>query len=57
MRTSEDAHGDPVEALHDTEAESGDEQGLTDLLDLDQQEAAELGVDLDPAAEPEPELD
>jgi hypothetical protein len=57
MRTSEDAHGDPVEALHDTEAESGDEQGLTDLLDLDQQEAAELGVDLDPAAETEPELD
>jgi hypothetical protein len=49
--------GDPLEALHDTEAESGDEQGLQDTFDMDEREAAELGVDLDPAAPVEPELD
>jgi hypothetical protein len=49
--------GDPLEAMHDTEAESGDEQGLQDTFDLDEREAAELGVDLDPTASVEPELD
>ena len=49
--------GDPLEALHDTEAESGDEDGLHDTFDLDAREAAELGVDLDPVAPEEPELD
>jgi hypothetical protein len=43
--------------MHDTEAESGDEQGLQDTFDMDEQEAAELGVDLDPTAPVEPELD
>jgi hypothetical protein len=49
--------GDPLEALHDTEAESGDEEGLQDTFDMDEREAAELGVDLDPVAPQEPELD
>jgi hypothetical protein len=60
MRSDEDkpgGGGDPLEALHDTEAESGDEQGLQDTFDLDEREAAELGVDLDPTAPVEPELD
>jgi hypothetical protein len=60
MRTRDDgadADGDPVAALHDTEAESGDEEGLQDLFDMDELEAAELGADLDPVAPIEPELD
>ncbi|HEX3829218.1 MAG TPA: hypothetical protein VHV82_18300 [Sporichthyaceae bacterium] len=58
MRTRDDgADGDPVAALHDTEAESGDEEGLQDLFDIDEREAAELGADLDPVAPIEPELD
>jgi hypothetical protein len=48
---------DPTEAMHDTEAESGDEQGLHDTFDMDEREAAELRVDLDPTAPVEPELD
>jgi len=60
MRADQDRPGgdaDPLEAMHDTEAESGDEQGLQDTFDMDEQEAAELGVDLDPTAPVEPELD
>jgi hypothetical protein len=57
MGTRDGADGDPVAALHDTEAESGDEEELQDLYDIDEREAAELGADLDPAAEIEPELD
>ncbi len=49
--------GDPLDALHDTEAESGDEEGLQDTFDMDEREAAQLGVDLDPVAPIEPELD
>lgn len=52
-----DRDDDPVEAMHDTEAEAGDEEGLADSFDLDEREAAELGVDLDPVAPTEPELD
>lgn len=57
MSTDGEAQGDPVEALHDTEAESGDEEGLQDTFDMDEQEARELGVNLDPVARTEPELD
>lgn len=49
--------GDPLEALHDTEAESGDEEGLQDTFDLDAREAAELRVGLDAVAPEEPQLD
>lgn len=48
---------DPIEAMHDTEAESGDEEGLQDTFDIDEREAAELGVHLDPTAPEEPQLD
>ena len=51
------ADDDPVAAMHDTEAESGDEAGVQDTYDMDQREAAEAGVDLDPVAPTEPELD
>lgn len=51
------ADDDPVTAMHDTEAESGDEEGLQDTYDLDEREAAEVNVDLDPVAPTEPELD
>jgi hypothetical protein len=59
MRThdGEAADDDPVAAMHDTEAESGDEEGLQDTYDLDEREAAEVRVDLDPVAPTEPELD
>ena len=48
---------DGVASLHDSEAESGDEEGVEDSFDLDQAEARELGVALDPVDGPEPELD
>jgi hypothetical protein len=58
MRTDDgETHGDPVEAMRDTEAESGDEEGLQDTFDLDEREARELGVNLDPVAPTEAELD
>ena len=53
----DETNGDPVEAMHDTEAESGDEEGLQDTFDMDQREARELGVNLDPVAPTETELD
>lgn len=43
--------------MHDTEAESGDEEGLQDSFDMDQREARELGANLDPVAPTESELD
>ena len=57
MRADDGETPDPVEAMHDTEAESGDEEGLQDTFDMDEREARELGVDLDPVAPTEPELD
>ena len=48
---------DGVASLHDSEAASGDEEGLEDSFDLDQREARELGVDLDQVEGPEPGLD
>lgn len=48
---------DGVASLRDVEAEAGDEAGLDDTLDLDEREAHELGVALDPVAPDEPSLD
>ena len=48
---------DGVASLHDSEADSGDEEGVADDFDIDQAEASELGVALDPVDGPEPELD
>jgi len=54
MRPDEsDASG----TLRDLQEESGDEGEMKDMYVLDQQEAEELGVDLDPLEEPEPPLD
>ena len=47
---------DGVAALHDSEAEAGDEEGVRDAFVLDEREARELGVDLDPVDGPEAEL-
>ena len=48
---------DPITALHDTQEEGGDESAVTDSLTLDEREAREVGVDLDPVEEDEPRLD
>jgi hypothetical protein len=48
---------DGVAALHDVEAEAGDEEGLGDAYDMDDREARELGVQLDDRDEPEPRPD
>ena len=47
---------DGVASLHDVEAKQGDEEGLDDTLDIDEREARELGVALDPVALEEPTL-
>jgi hypothetical protein len=46
-----------VAALHDTEAEAGDEGELTDVFALDRTEARELGAELDRADRGESQLD
>lgn len=43
---------DGAAALHDIEAEAGDEEGLTDLFVVDLVAARSLGVALDPLDEP-----
>ena len=48
---------DPVSSLHDTEEETGDEQGLKDTFSIDSREAKERGVELDSAGGQEPDLD
>jgi hypothetical protein len=48
---------DAVASLHDTEAEAGDEEGLTDGFEIDEREARELGVQLDGEGDDEPRLD
>ena len=48
---------DPVAAMHDTEAEAGDELGIHDTYTLDRVEASEMGVDLDSAGGTEADLD
>lgn len=52
-----DPERDGVSALHDTEAEAGDEGELADVFDLDRTQARELGVELDPADGGESALD
>jgi hypothetical protein len=52
-----DLERDGVAALHDTEAESGDETEVADLFDLDRTEARALGADLDRADRGESQLD
>jgi len=48
---------DPVLSLHDTEEETGDEQGVKDTFSIDSREAKERGVELDSAGGQEPDLD
>lgn len=50
-----DRDRDGARALHDVEAEAGDEEELADLFVVDRTEARSLGVDLDDI-ESEPEL-
>jgi hypothetical protein len=52
-----DRERDGVAALHDTEAEAGDEGELADIFDLDRSEARALGAELDRADRGESELD
>ena len=52
-----DLERDGVAALHDTEAEAGDEAEMADLFDLDRAEARALGADLDRADRGESQLD
>lgn len=52
-----DPERDGVAALHDVEAEAGDEGAVADLFDLDRAEARTLGADLDPADGGESQLD
>jgi hypothetical protein len=48
---------DGVDSLQDTEAEQGDESEVDDDFDLDQDEARELGVNLDRVDGETPRLD
>jgi hypothetical protein len=48
---------DPVAAMHDTEAEAGDEAEIHDTYTIDGLEAAEMGVALDSAGGTEADLD
>jgi hypothetical protein len=54
---SADRERDGVAALHDTEAEAGDESELADAFDLDRTEARALGAELDRADRDESQLD
>jgi hypothetical protein len=48
---------DGVASLRDTDAEQGDDAGITDDFDLDKREAREVGVQLDSTGDQEPGLD
>jgi hypothetical protein len=48
---------DGVDSLHDTEAESGDEEEVDDRYVVDDREARALGVELDGGYADEPRLD
>lgn len=52
-----DRERDGVAALHDIEAEAGDESELSDAFDLDRTEARALGAELDRADRDESQLD
>ena len=54
---SSDRERDGVAALHDAEAEAGDEDELADAFVLDRTEARALGADLDRADRDESQLD
>lgn len=47
---------DGVASLHDAEAEQGDEDEVTDAFDIDNEEARELGGNLDRLSGETPEL-
>ena len=51
-----DARRNAAGDLRDLQEEAGDENEVTDTFDLDQQEAREAGVALDPLEEVEPTL-
>jgi hypothetical protein len=51
-----DRDRDGARALHDVEAEAGDEDAIRDLFVIDRAEASSLGVALDDVERPEPEL-
>ena len=57
IRDQHDRERDGVAALHDAEAEQGDEDEVTDEMDLDQVEADELGANLDRIGGETPRLD
>lgn len=48
---------DGVSSLHDTDAETGDEEEVDDTYDIDHREAREAGVALDRVDGQEPRLD
>ncbi len=48
---------DGIAALHDVEAEAGDEAEIADLFDMDHKEARQVGVELDSTGADEPLLD
>jgi hypothetical protein len=52
----EDRDCDGIGALHDVEAEAGDDEELDDLFDLDEAEARELGADIVGDQRDEPRL-
>ncbi len=52
-----DVDQDPVRALHDTQEEAGDEEGLAGTYSVDRLEAQQMRVDLDPTGGQEAALD
>ncbi len=57
VRDQHQRERDGIESLHDTDAEQGDEEEITDDFDLDRLQAEELGVDLDRVGGETPRLD
>ncbi len=57
IRDAPDRDRDGVRSLHDTEAEQGDEDGIDDAFELDQDEARELGGNVDRVGGETPRLD
>lgn len=53
----DDRDRDGIGALHDVEAEAGDEEEVEDLMDLDETAAREVDVDLPGDQRDEPRLD
>jgi hypothetical protein len=57
VRDDPERERDGVRSLHDAEAEQGDEDGIDDAFVLDQEEARELGADVDRVGGETPRLD